>query len=70
MATLAGAGGAIQTILSYAALAACSVRLPEVTVALVGSGGEGKTLPISDLARDVWGGGFPDAPPSTPPNFR
>ena len=39
--TIAGAGGALQTILSYMALVACSVRLPEVILVLVGSGCEG-----------------------------
>ena len=53
--TFAGADGAPQTILSYMSLVACSVRLPEVTIALVGSGGKGGTLFLSGLMRDVWG---------------
>ena len=62
--TFSGQDPALEMLLSYMALVASSVRLPEVMMVLVGHGGEGKTLLMCDLMGAVWGTGHAVAPPS------
>ena len=62
--TFAGQGAALEMLLSYMAIVAASVRLPEVLIVFVGPGGEGKTLLLCDLMSSVWGTGRAVAPPS------
>ena len=62
--TFAGQDPALEMLLSYMALVAASVRLPEVLIVFVGPGGEGKTLLLCDLMGAVWGTGHAVAPPS------
>ena len=71
--TFDGANGALEMPLSYMALAACSLRMPEVVLVFVGAGGEVKTLLLCDTMQAVWGAGQMNAPPSifqTPEEFR
>ena len=65
--------GALEMLLSYMALVACSVRPPEAIIFFVDPGGEGKTLLLCDLMKAVWGTGQFGAPPSIfqiPEGFR
>ena len=52
--TFDGASGALEMLLSYMALAACSLRLPEAILVFVGPGGEGALL-FCDMMQAVWG---------------
>ena len=61
--TFDGQDQALEMLLSYMALVAASVRLPEVIIAFVGPGGDGETLLLCDLMGAVWGKGHSVAPP-------
>ena len=62
--TFAGQVPALEMILSYIALVAASVRLPEVVIVFVCPIGDGKALLMRDLMGAVWGAGRSVAPPS------
>ena len=56
--------GRARNVSPYMHIVAAGVRLPEIILIFAGPGGEGKTLLLCDLMRDVWGSDRAVAPPS------